>query len=355
MSNPLKQLDDINNMNKYKTAGLIATKAVDEIVKHSKPNTKLIDLIDIGNKYIGVELNKIYKNIRYKGISFPICLSVNNIAGHYTPNKSDMTKEGDLLKIELGVHIDGFPASIAYTTLVTELPEKISGDKTNVLKACIEASKQILPLMTPKHTNKDIVKVMEKCAEMYGCSLPSSNEICDDMNILPGIISYQISKDILNGSNDDVDVDDAECIHRFILNKENPNYEFSMRDMPLEENEVYAIDILMSTGSCKLNNIEHTTIYHKHHSNRIPLKMKSSKETLSLFNNKCFPQQLDMENTRNRLGIKECIDKNLVYKYPVVADKENEYIARVKFTVIVKDKPILICAKSGDAELNKIK
>lgn len=45
-----------------------------------------------------------------KGIAFPTCISVNNIVGHYSPLKSEdsILKKGDLAKISLGVHIDGF-------------------------------------------------------------------------------------------------------------------------------------------------------------------------------------------------------------------------------------------------------
>ena len=53
-----------------------------------------------------------------------------------------------------------------------------------------------------------------------------------------------MSRYIIDGYNDDED----EYVHRFILSKENPNYDFSMRENELEEGEVYAIDILMSTG-----------------------------------------------------------------------------------------------------------
>ena len=54
-----------------------------------------------------------------------------------------------------------------------------------------------------------------------------------------------------------------------------------------------------------------------------------------------------------KLGLKECLTKGLVYPYLVVGEKEGEYVARVKFTVIVKDKPILVCGKAADGELCK--
>lgn len=47
-----------------------------------------------------------------KGIAFPTCISVNNVCGHYSPLKDESStlNNGDLAKIDLGVHIDGYIA-----------------------------------------------------------------------------------------------------------------------------------------------------------------------------------------------------------------------------------------------------
>lgn len=343
---PLQQLNDSNTLNKYKTAGLIATRTVDEIIKNMKVGTKMTDLLTIGNDYAQKELNKVYKEIKNKGLCFPICLSPNNIAGHYIPSNTDIIKEEDIIKIELGIHIDDFPSTIVFTTIVTN--SKVTDTKkTNVIKACIKASKNILPLMTPGNTNKDIVSVMEKYAEKYNCNLP----ICNEKGFIPGIFSYQMSKGICDGHTDD----DEEFIHRFILSKDNPSYDFSMREMQLEENEVYSIDILMSSGVGKLNSINKVDIFKRNHSKRESLKLKLSRESLNSFNNELFPVSICNKETKVRLGLKECLERKLIDPYPVVAEKESEYVARIKFTVIVKDKPILICGRSADSELNKMK
>jgi hypothetical protein len=44
LSDPLTQLDDIENIKKYKAAGLIATKTVNKILGNAKVGCKLIDL-----------------------------------------------------------------------------------------------------------------------------------------------------------------------------------------------------------------------------------------------------------------------------------------------------------------------
>ena len=44
--------------------------------------------------------------------AFPVNASLNEIAAHYTAEPGDQTtvKEGDVLKIDIGVHIDGYIA-----------------------------------------------------------------------------------------------------------------------------------------------------------------------------------------------------------------------------------------------------
>ena len=345
---PLDQLQDPNNLSKYKAAGLIATKAVTEIVNKAKDGISLLELYQLGNNYITNECNKIYKDVKYKGYAFPVCLSKNNIAGHYIPKKDDVLKDGDLLKIELGVHIDGYPAFIAFTTLVCN-DSNINGKKANVLKAVIEASKEIVNVMKPNKTNKDVMKIMEKYAQKYNCNLPLYND--NEFDIIPGILSFQVSRGVIDGYNNDSD----EFVHQLIQSRENINTDLVLREIAFEENEVYAVDVLMSTGTGKLINTGETHIFRRNYDVYEGLKLKTSREVISSFGKELFPISLDQSNTRVKLGLKECIDKRLLETYPVVKEKDDEFIARVKFTVIVRDSPILVCAKPTNDELKKIK
>jgi methionyl aminopeptidase len=58
--------------------------------------------------------------IRSRGAepAFPVNTSLNDIAAHYTAEPGDATiiREGDVLKIDIGVHIDGYIADTAVTT-----------------------------------------------------------------------------------------------------------------------------------------------------------------------------------------------------------------------------------------------
>ena len=49
--------------------------------------------------------------------AFPVNTSLNEVAAHYTaePNDATVVKEGDVLKIDIGVHVDGYIADTAVT------------------------------------------------------------------------------------------------------------------------------------------------------------------------------------------------------------------------------------------------
>ena len=346
LSNPLEQINNAT-LNKYKTAGLIATKTVNKIMEECKPDARLKDLVKNGEDFVNDEVNKIYKDVTYKGLCFPICLSLNRVAGYYSPQEDDILKHGDLLKIELGVHIDGYPSIICFSTLVSNGDEKYHQKQVDVMNAVIKASKEISSVMKPGRTNSEVVKILEKYAEKYNCNIPLYNNTINEF--APGIFSYQMSRYVNDGHNDDYD----EFIHQFILNRENKTYDFTMQEIEFEEDEVYAIDITMCSGSGKLSEICDTNIYKRNHDMKTLLKLKAARETLNHFNKECFPMRID-KDTKTKFGLKECLDKILLNKYSVVGEKEGEFVARIVFTVLVKNKPILICGKSGDDELRKV-
>ena len=56
-----------------------------------------------------------------KGIAFPTCISVNNCICHFSPLTTELVvtlADGDLVKIDLGAHIDGVIAVVAHTLVV---------------------------------------------------------------------------------------------------------------------------------------------------------------------------------------------------------------------------------------------
>ena len=89
--------------------------------------------------------------------------------------------------------------------------------------------------------------------------------------------------------------------------------------------------------------------------NNHQLKLASARKVLNQLSKSQFPIKLNVQDSSTRLGLTECLKNNVVKKYTVVSEQPDEYVARIKFTVLVKDQPILLCAKSADSELEKLK
>lgn len=348
VSDPYLQLTD-DNLKKYKVAGKVASKVLDNLVLMAKPGIRVKDICFYGDNQIEAELGKVCKDVTYKGVAFPTCVSLNNYASHCSDYDSkDVLKDGDLAKIEFGVHVGGYPAQIVYTMVVGN-PSNVNPKCYNVLKAATSASKKVLGLMKPGVSNLEVVKVIREEAKKYGCSLP----IVGDNVHAPGVISYQNSRNVVDGFNDDED----EYIHKIILHRDSDDYEFALRELEFDEDEVWAIDIVMTSGTGRLNIApERNTILKRIPQKRYNLKMKTSRETLKRVKG-WFPKNMSNELSKGRfkLGLKECTTHMLIETYPPMRERNGEYVARVKFTVIVRDDPILITGRSADDQLKKLK
>lgn len=102
---------DKKQFEKYIEAGKIAKQVVDYAKSFIKKDMLLIDIA-----------NKIDEKIFELGAepAFPVNLSLNEIAAHYTPGTNDETKAEGLLKVDIGVDIEGFIADTAFSLDLSE-------------------------------------------------------------------------------------------------------------------------------------------------------------------------------------------------------------------------------------------
>ncbi|XP_076905271.1 ERBB-3 BINDING PROTEIN 1-like [Bidens hawaiensis] len=118
------------------------------------------------------------------------------------------------------------------------------------------------------------------------------------------------------------------------------NPETRVDDAEFEENEVYAIDIVTSTGDGKpkLLDEKQTTIYKRAVDKSYHLKMKASRYIFSEISQN-FPimpfSARALEEKRARLGLVECVNHELLQPYPVLHEKPGDFVAHIKFTVLL--------------------
>ncbi|KAL8208785.1 hypothetical protein R6Q57_008197 [Mikania cordata] len=148
---------------KYKLAAEIVNKALQLVLSECKPKAKIVDICEKGDSYIKEQTGSMYKNVKKKierGVAFPTCLSVNHTVCHYSPLASDETvlEEGDILKIDMGCHIDGFIAVVGHTHVLKQGP--VTGRAADAIAAANAAAEVALRLVKPGKKVPDTVPVL---------------------------------------------------------------------------------------------------------------------------------------------------------------------------------------------------
>lgn len=223
---------------------------------------------------------------------------------------------GDLVKIDLGVHIDGFIAVVAHTVVVSgekALSEAEIARRNNVISAAYAASEVAVRLMKPGNTNNQVTAAIKQVADAF------------NVRPISGTLMHQMKQYVIDGN-------------KMILLKEEP--EHKIEACTFEAGEVYAIDIAMSTGEGKPRETgARTTVYKRAVEKKYSLRNKSSRQ---FFNdvNKRFPTlpfsvRSFSDETTARMGIRECVNHELLMPYPVLNERSDEFVGHVKVTVLL--------------------
>jgi len=129
-------------LDKYKAAAVICDAALEKAITLCVADANISEICGTIDAMMEHELTQVFSNKKSKklerGIAFPCCISVNEVCGHYSPCPDDTLtlKAEDLVKIELGCHIDGYVGNAAHTIVVGG---KASGKKADVILAAYNA------------------------------------------------------------------------------------------------------------------------------------------------------------------------------------------------------------------------
>lgn len=305
---------------KYKMAGDMANRVLKKIIDAATAETTARTLCQMGDKLIEEETSKVYKKEKElkKGIAFPTCISVNNCVCHFSPllSEADVTlNDGDLVKIDLGVHIDGYIAVVGHTIVVgASKDNKVTGRKADVLQAAHLASEVAHRLVRAGNENYTITSHIQKVAEAFHCKP------------VEGMLSHELKRNIIDGEKAIIQNPTEQ------QRKDHNKCEFSVHD-------VFAVDLLISTGDGKTKEKDTRTTVYKKTENIYSLKMKASRVFFSEVTNKFtampFTLRAFEDEKKARMGVVECVNHGLIEPFNVLWEKEGEYVAQFKFTALL--------------------
>lgn len=306
---------------KYQEAAKIAQLALSEIINRCVAGAKIVDICKFGDEFIESKTSAIFKNknkagkVVLKGVAFPVCLSVNECVCHCSPLESDTTypllAEGDLVKIDLGVHIDGFISVVAHTVVVGLV--ELSDRQKEVIASAWIAAEVASKLIVNGNNNTTVTTAIKQVAEAF------------DVRSISGTVIHQMKQFVFDGN-------------KMVTLKDEP--EQKIENCTFETLEIYAIDIAMSSGDGKSKETgDRTTVHKRAVERKYALKNKSSRVFFNEINKK-FPtlpfsiRSLPDEKAA-KLGVRECVNHQILVPYPVLQEKKGDIVAHVKFTLLL--------------------
>lgn len=287
---------------KYKKAGKIAKEVREWSRELIKEGAKTLDIAEAIEKKI-IDLGGEF--------AFPTTISINSIAAHSTPRINDETvlKRGDVVKVDLGVHIDGFIADTAYTIEVG------TSNWKDLIKSSEDAVNAAIKIAKPGVTVSEIGAAVENVINKY--------------NFIP----------IANLSGHEVNEYD---LHAGIT---IPNFDNS-GTTTLEEGMAVAIEPFATNGVGKVIDAKDSEIFKlienkpvRHPIARKILNYVAEKHQLLPFCKRWVAKGVGGFGIE--MGMKELVRIGALHHYPILKEGGSGMVSQTEHTIIVLDKPIV--------------
>ena len=286
-------------MEKYKQAGKICADTKNEVLKMIKPGVKILEVAELVDNFI--------RNSGAK-TAFPVNISINEIAAHYTPTVKDETvvSEGDLVKVDIGVHVDGYIGDMAFTYCSKQNP------LVECVQKCLDSA---IALAKPGTKVSEIGETVETTAKTAG------------LGVIVNLTGHGLSQ------------------YNFHAPPSIPNVKNNSSHV-LEDGEVIAIEPFVCKGNGFVKEGGTAEIY-RYITDR-PVRLTEARKMLELIkeNYQSFPfakrwLSKEFSPIKTALALRQLESAGALENYPPLREMEGRPIAQAEDTVIVSEKPII--------------
>lgn len=292
---------------KYIIAGDIAERVKRRAEREVRPGVKMLALVCTLESYI-VELGG--------RPAFPVNVSVNSEAAHRTPYIDDESTipEDSVVKVDIGVHVDGYIADTAITIPLTE-------KHRDLVDAAREALGKALSHVKPGVRVSDVGSVIERTIRGRG---------------------FRVVRNLGGHSLAQYTIHAGETI---------PNHRDPLNFSRIRPEAAYAIEPFATTGSGIVHSERRVSIYAAKPSasrgdtsgEQVVTAVLKKVRTLP-FTERWFPELvtlLGLEGLREKL--RELSKLGYLIPYPVLSDTPRSYVAQFEETALVLgDKSVLV-------------
>ncbi|MBS7248922.1 MAG: type II methionyl aminopeptidase [Candidatus Freyarchaeota archaeon] len=283
-------------LEKHRHAGKVVREVKEALGGLVRPGVKCIEICEAVERLIVEKGGK---------PAFPCNISINNVAAHYTspPGDNLTISEGDVVKVDFGVHVDGYVADTAVTFCMNKEAERL-------VEAAREALKTAIQLIAPGVETNAVGREIEKVIRDY------------DYRPIRELSGHILEQYVLHGS-------------KVIPNIALPH------GASINEGEVYAVEVFASTGSGSVSETPYAYIFSLQPF-FVPLRLKEARRIVMIVEEeyKTLPfaeRWLATRFSRGKLrfALRELISKGALRQYRVLSDRKGSYVAQAEETVIV--------------------
>jgi len=289
----------------YIKAGRIAYRVLNETIRLVKPGIRVLELCEFSERKIK----------EYGGKpAFPTNISINNVAAHYTSPIGDNTivPEDGVVKVDIGVQVNGFIADIAKTVTLNPNYE----DMVEAVEAALENA---LTIAKPGIRISELSKVIEETIKRYGYK-PIRN-----------LSGHEVKRYSLHAGTS------IPNVKTFSLEKLKPWH-------------TYAIEPFATNGAGYVRDSKEIYIYslrkvRKPQSKieeKIISKVKSEYKWLP-FSERWLTELAEPNTLRKTL--KSLTRRGILQGYPVLIEGLNGIVVQAEHTILVTDKDIIVITK----------
>jgi methionyl aminopeptidase len=244
--------------------------------------------------------------------AFPTNLSINEIAAHFTPSYNDETKAHGLLKVDFGVHIDGWISDTAFS---------IDLENSSENKKIIEASEKAL------ENALKIIKKGEKISQI-------------GKTVKETINSFGLSP-IINLSGHQIEQYD---LHAGIT---IPNIDDNRKEV--FEEGIYAIEPFATNGSGKIRDGKNSGIYMlvNEKNPRTPLAREILEYIIEEYQTLPFCSRWLIKNfsTKALIALKQLEENGNLHNFKELVEVNNGIVSQAENTVLIKKDKVTVTTK----------
>ena len=286
----------------YQEAGKIAKQVVDYAKTFVKPNMSLLEIAE-----------KIDEKIKQLGAkpAFPVNLSLNEIAAHYTPSLEDKTLATGLLKIDLGVEVDGYIADTAFSLDLTE--NKEHQEMIDLNQKVLEKT---LKLIKPEIEINKIGNTISKGVQTY------NKKNNTHFVVIRNLSGHSLGKNM---------------IHAGLTISNYPNdKQTKLKDMAI------AIEPFLTTGKGEVYEGKTSEIFMIEN-----LKKPRDKDTRELlefikteYKTKPFCRRWLEKKQFKKLNfsLRQLTAQKILHNFPVLIEKDKKPVSQAEHTILITDK-----------------